>query len=366
MDSIDVMRKKHRYEYFACKYVFLSRHRRRNRDGAACFGGRISPSGTPDGSLYARKRRKELQREKVRGIEVFRGAAGKTELDFGPSVTVAQRICRWITKAYNIRIPKELNTVIDEFSPDVVHVNNPFYMSTIVWKTAAKRKIPVLHTTHDYYLLRKDSYKDRILYRFSKMNAKYVSRFTGPSDCIVREFVRDGLFSGKIAAVVPNGLHMEPEVLLRNKELKRRRSEHDPVIFLYAGQLTEEKGVHKMLEAWSGIERPDIRLLISGKGKLEETCRHTAESDPRIELCGFLPAGELEKMYMTGGRADRSVCMEGAVRYGRFGSFLSRAAGDCRQCGRNEGYRGTRRERNFGGRIGNIADQTGNMYLSFA
>ena len=54
---------------------------------------------------------------------------------------------------------------------------------------------------------------------------------------------------------------------------------------LYVGRLTEEKGVHSLLNAWKDVPL-SVSLKVIGDGPLESVVRQAAEADPRIEYVG--------------------------------------------------------------------------------
>ncbi|MEU7841883.1 glycosyltransferase [Micromonospora sp. NPDC049114] len=51
---------------------------------------------------------------------------------------------------------------------------------------------------------------------------------------------------------------------------------------VYAGGLTRAYGVDRLIEAFRGMPDPDLRLLLFGRGELEDWSRTQAEVDPRI------------------------------------------------------------------------------------
>ncbi|MEU8162835.1 glycosyltransferase [Micromonospora parva] len=51
---------------------------------------------------------------------------------------------------------------------------------------------------------------------------------------------------------------------------------------VYAGGLTRAYGVDRLVEAFRGMDDPDLRLFLFGRGELEEWSRTQAEADPRI------------------------------------------------------------------------------------
>ncbi len=61
-----------------------------------------------------------------------------------------------------------------------------------------------------------------------------------------------------------------------------------PTIFMYSGLLSRVTGVDLLLEAMKENRDQDIRLVITGKGDLEQPVRDAAQKDDRVEYKGHL------------------------------------------------------------------------------
>lgn len=68
----------------------------------------------------------------------------------------------------------------------------------------------------------------------------------------------------------------------------RSHLENQPLCFMYAGLLSQVTGVDMLLQAMELVECPDIRLIISGKGPLEEAVKKAASKDDRICYKGHM------------------------------------------------------------------------------
>jgi glycosyltransferase involved in cell wall biosynthesis len=106
------------------------------------------------------------------------------------------------------------------------------------------------------------------------------------------------------APAVPS-LQMEGAV---PPELERaaptRTDSHDgsaPFTIMYAGELSELKGVPLLLEAFARLEGANYRCWISGKGELQQVVESAARSDDRITYWGFPSYAKVLELY---GRAD--------------------------------------------------------------
>ena len=79
----------------------------------------------------------------------------------------------------------------------------------------------------------------------------------------------------------------------------QEKTNEKPVVFMYSGLLSRVTGVDLLLKAMKENEDPDIRLVITGKGNLEQQVRDAERKDSRIQYKGHLSyeeyIGELQK-----------------------------------------------------------------------
>lgn len=68
----------------------------------------------------------------------------------------------------------------------------------------------------------------------------------------------------------------------------QEKKNEKPVVFMYSGLLSSVTGVDLLLKAMEENENQDIRLVITGKGDLEEQVKDAALKDARIEYKGHL------------------------------------------------------------------------------
>ena len=88
--------------------------------------------------------KQDKQCEEIDGIKVIR-------LDLSNKSNIAQKLLRKALEINNIRIKNTISNILDEIKPDVIHTNNLFYISPIVWKLANERNIKIVHTLRDYW-----------------------------------------------------------------------------------------------------------------------------------------------------------------------------------------------------------------------
>lgn len=83
--------------------------------------------------------------------------------------------------------------------------------------------------------------------------------------------------------------------------------------FLFAGRLSEEKGVRVLLDAWKTLDLPTT-LRIAGEGPLADLVRDVSARDPRVTMLGFLSAPAVEsEMQRARTLVAPSIWFEGGV-----------------------------------------------------
>lgn len=244
---------------------------------------------------------------------------------FVSSFDVSTRMSPWqkVTAAgrilYSRETARRLSALLNECQADVLHGHNIYGgLSFAVVSAAARRRVPVIMTLHDYKLvcpsylmLSKGEVCRRCLHgnyfncalrrchkgslAASAVNAlemhfarnsglfRQIAYYICPSRFIRDVFLEGGFPEDKLI-YLPNALY--PEAFAPDFE---RRD-----FVLLAGRLSAEKGVKTLLRAWSGLNIP---LRIAGTGPLEDECRQLAASMPQVTLEGHCGGEKLRELY---------------------------------------------------------------------
>lgn len=231
---------------------------------------------------------------------------------------------------HRIVILQAFEALLEEFRPDVVHFQHLLHLSPELARAVARKKIPIVYTLHDFWLLchqikmlRKDhrlcrnsgafkcakchfEYQNqsvssmfpvrsglKLLYwrireeyqtlhyysqeRFQESAAIFdaVDLFISPSHFLRDIFIENGLATEKIV-VVENGI---PPIE------RKQRSPSDHLRFGYIGGLNLEKGLHILLQAFAPINNAELRIY----GTIDnDIARNLADgvSNPNIHFCG--------------------------------------------------------------------------------
>lgn len=211
----------------------------------------------------------------------------------------------------NIFNYKKLKRIIKEINPDVLHVNNIYGISPIIWILGSKMKIPVIQTVRDYYLLQPlGSYNGRIpgdlyskAHRFiMRKLSNNVNYITSPSATTLNIFLKNYFFKKINNEVIHNAIDIEKKVLdrvytnrLLNKKVKGSNLKY--LKYLYVGTLDRHKGVDILLEGFKSLKNHNIELHIAGKGPL--AAKIEGLNDKRVVFHGFLNEEELSTLMLS-------------------------------------------------------------------
>lgn len=225
---------------------------------------------------------------------------------------------------------ERLSATLDRFQPDIVHVHNWFpTLSPSVFRRCRSAKVPVVHTLHNYRLLCVNAMLARDghvceecigttlrtpgmlhkCYRGSYLGSAVatagmlaewsagtwhhsVDRFIALSEFSRKKLVQGGLPADKIV-VKPNFVDPDPGV-----------GSGDGGYFLYAGRLTEEKGLRTLLQCWkNGADLAPLKIV--GAGPLQGEVAEAASTVRNVEWLGNKSGDEVLNLMA---RAKATLC----------------------------------------------------------
>ncbi|MDO5477666.1 MAG: glycosyltransferase [Clostridia bacterium] len=235
---------------------------------------------------------------------------------------------------YSFEAKKKIMKVIDDFKPDIVHMNNiNFQLTPSIIYGIKKRGIPLVQTVHDYQMI----CPNHLLYNFDKnvpcekcTGGRHINCIK--NKCIHGSFVKSliGVIEAKLYAFLKTykkvDLFVCPSNFLENKLLsaksyykgktvtihnfinKEKFSDKDlkeEDYILFVGRLSKEKGIENIAGAARLL--PEYKFVIAGSGPDEEMLSGVSN----IHLAGFLTGDALTELM---GKAKvlllPSVCYE--------------------------------------------------------
>ena len=229
---------------------------------------------------------------------------------------------------YNFKAQRDVNKVIKEFKPDLIHLHNIISgFSPAILKCC--KDYPTVMTVHDVgiacpattLMLRNEKFcmtqkcrngngincilnkceknslegsiRKAIRYFIIHNNIKYIDHFITPSQTLKQHIL---LCNTKINAnqisVVNN--------FLPDEAITAQPSFNNTGYFLYIGRLAKPKGVHYLLEAMKDLPK-DIKLHIVGTGKEEQALKEYAKEHnlDNVEFLGFKNREEIKEEYQN-------------------------------------------------------------------
>ena len=170
----------------------------------------------------------------------------------------------------NNKYNRNIKSILNSFTPDIVFTNNLSGFSTNIWSIARELNIKIVHTLRDYYLQCSKTTKFKngenckniclgcnLLSRIKKRNSDNVDFLVGISKYILDDHINNGFFKEIPKNVIYNGFDL-PFEKEKNNNLKT-------ITFGFIGQLNISKGIELILESFNSIKETNWRLLIAGK-----------------------------------------------------------------------------------------------------
>jgi len=245
---------------------------------------------------------------------------------------------QFLMSIWNFLAARKLEKAIRRFKPTVVHMHNLHFSSgPLLIRVAKKYNIPTVVTLHNYRLLCPSgtlSYNGRVftkslrqkfpwtairlkVYRNSYFQSFYLAFITwfhkkiGTWDMVncyvVLSDAAITLFHECSKSFVQEKMIIKPNFVKRIEMESSPRNER----FLYIGRLSEEKGIHVLLNAFS---RSDFFIDIAGDGDLKH---EVEQASARFNNINFL--GSLNKAQVLAYMKDCTALIVPSIWYEPFG-----------------------------------------------
>jgi glycosyltransferase involved in cell wall biosynthesis len=202
---------------------------------------------------------------------------------------------------YNAPMARAVGRVLDAERPDIVHTHSLTGFSCAVWNQAKSRRLPLIHTLHDYSLMcpKTSMFKQgrncegqcttcTLYTSVSKRLSHKVDHVVGVSRFILERHLACGYFRhGPQARVIYNALAGRPA-----SEPGRGQSGR-PLQLGYVGQLVATKGIGELVRQMAHWQPSQCELVVAGKGsaKYEALLRESAPNN--VRFLGFVDPAEV-------------------------------------------------------------------------
>jgi glycosyltransferase involved in cell wall biosynthesis len=241
------------------------------------------------------------------GVTVYRMAHHNDFwLEDWPKATRFGRAWAKLKQQWNFAIAAEFGRVLDDFRPDIVNTHSLLDVSTLVWREAAKRGIPIVHTVCEYDLICGNAamFKNgkpcerwhlgcKVVNAGKQITNRSVDAVVSVGTEILKTHVNHGLFTHLAperrrvifySCTVPDG----------DAEARRRIDRSaQPMTFGYLGRINVEKGVGTLIDAFRRIGPGNWRCLVAGHAMDDSIERFKAQAEGLpIEFVGWAKPAE--------------------------------------------------------------------------
>ncbi len=202
---------------------------------------------------------------------------------------------------YNPVMARAVARVLDAEKPDVVNTHNLTGFSPAVWSAVKSRRLPHIHTLHDYSLMcpRTSMFNDGrncqgqctscALYTApgKRLSAK-VDHVVGVSRFTLQRHLAAGYFpkAGE-ARVIHNALPGKPAHEPRAEGAGR------PLQLGYVGQLTPTKGIGELVRQMGHWDASQCQLVVAGKGAAAYEAMLRSQAPANVRFLGFVDPDEV-------------------------------------------------------------------------
>lgn len=227
-----------------------------------------------------------------------------------------------IKTIYSSEARKQIRKVLEDFQPDVVHLNNFNYqltpsiiVETVAWRKKTKKKCKIVYTAHDGQLvcpnhLFKNPNTNQICERC--IDGRFINCTKGK--CVHGSAAKSLIGTAEAYFWKWKGTYKYLDTIICCSEFFKTKLDHNPILakktiaihnfidkvewkdtekkdyVLYFGRFSEEKGIGTLIQACK--ELPKIQFVFAGSGPMEDQFKGISN----IQNVGFKTGTALEQL----------------------------------------------------------------------
>ncbi len=212
---------------------------------------------------------------------------------------------------------RHMDEIFEDFEPDIVHIQDHFFVSTAAYNEAMKRNIPVIGTNHFhpgnllpharikkeliFYKILEKMFWDSFTKVFNELNL-----VTVPSHSAA-DIIRNVGVKKPSIYVVSNGINLDLfnnlpiESNIKESIKSKYRIKRQKVVLISVCRLEKEKRVDLLIKALALIKDiADFQFLIVGCGKEKDNLEYLVKSysiSDKVIFTGYITESDLIKLY---------------------------------------------------------------------
>lgn len=251
----------------------------------------------------------EFQKEKINGVQIFRV----------PTIPLT-----WIhPEAFLNPLPcLKIRPVINEFKPDVLHIQDHYFINWDSVRIARQLGIPVLGTNHFlpenllpyvHWLPLPRQFKIAVLWRLMLWTYNLADVITTPTETAAQilcsQKIKVPVFP--VSCGVDTDWFKPADDFDRDAVLDKWGLDRQALLFFYVGRLDREKRLDLLLKGFALLlqekershNQSPYQLMIVGAGSARSELQHLADDlgiKSSVRFLGYIPASELPDVYRAG------------------------------------------------------------------
>ena len=203
---------------------------------------------------------------------------------------------------YRFAIPgqKHIENRLDQFAPDIIHINSPCPLGHAAVKYGRRNGIPVVATYHTHFPSYAKYYKIKALETFSWNFLRKLyndcDRVYVPSEPIRKELRAHGFVTTELLPHGVDTVTFNPS--FRSPEWRRSLGIDGKTVLLFAGRLVWEKDLRTLAEAYRIVteRRDDAVFVLAGDGPVRSELEQMM---PKALFLGQLSGEDLSRAYAS-------------------------------------------------------------------
>jgi glycosyltransferase involved in cell wall biosynthesis/membrane protein DedA with SNARE-associated domain len=243
----------------------------------------------------------EMQREQVNGSNVEATVYRVGSIPVRP-LHPQFRVTNWVG------IKSKLERIVQDFQPDIIHIQNHFILGKACLKIARKQGIPIIGTNHfmpdnlfEFIPGTLRQTISSIMWNDFLKTYNQLDFVTSPSAAAQKMIVDVGLTAR--TRIISNGIELEKYQKVAPPEglFQKYRIHRDRPTFLCVGRLEKDKNVPLIIKATARVaEKTEVQTVIVGKGKDEAEFKALARKlglDNTVIFTGAVPNEDVRSLY---------------------------------------------------------------------
>ena len=244
-----------------------------------------------------------------------------SEMDFHDGSKLA-KLTYPIKTIYSGEARKKIRRVLDDFQPDVCHLNNFNFQLTpsiileiVKWRKQNNNNCKILYTAHDYQLVCPNHMCN------NPVSQKNCEKCLGGHflNCVKGKCIHGSMAKSAVGAMESiywrmNGVYRYIDTIICCSQFMKSKLDTNPIFakktvamhnfvdsvewketekkdyVLYFGRYSLEKGINTLVKV--AKELPDVQFVFAGSGPMEELLKDV----PNIRNVGFQRGSDLEKL----------------------------------------------------------------------